>query len=419
MPKFDGTPYTQLTSPARGDVQGIIKDVSEALAENQTKYATQEDLHQFGSWASKVRSVTASGTITIANTDPMFVEINPNGSDRTVNFPAKSDDNHGYFMRHSGSANTLTLKRSGGATITTLTAGEVKYIMPSTLNDFTAQSGSSSSSTSFLLCEGRLTLETGVAVSTSAQTDKTTLYFTPFRGNRISLYDGSAWADYTFSELSLSISAFTASKPYDIFIYNNAGTLTLEGLVWTNDTTRATALVLRDGIYCKTGALTRRYLGTIYMDAASKCQDKESHRYVWNYYNRIPRKLKVSESTISWNYTTATWRSANNSTSNRVNLITGVAENPVNLRVMVSTTQTSAAYRAAGIGLDKTNGNDADLAYFNNGAGSGAISASYYAIPTVGFHYFQWTEQAEAVGTCTWYSNAIGTFAGIMGEVFG
>lgn len=144
MPKFDNTPYTQLTTPARGDVQGVIKDVSESLPENQTKYATQEDLHQFGSWASKVRSVTASGTVTISNTDPMFVEIDPNGSDRDVNFPAKSDDNHGYYMRHSGSSNTLTLKRSGGATITTLSAGEVKYVMPSTLNDFSTQTGGAS-----------------------------------------------------------------------------------------------------------------------------------------------------------------------------------------------------------------------------------------------------------------------------------
>ena len=141
--KFDGSPYTQLTTPARGDVQGVIKDISETLPENQTKYAALEDLLKFGSWSSKVRSVTASGTVTLANTDPLFVEIDPNGSNRDVSFPAKSDDNHGYYVRHSGSANTLTLKRSGGATITTLAAGEVKYIMPSTLNDFSAQTGGS------------------------------------------------------------------------------------------------------------------------------------------------------------------------------------------------------------------------------------------------------------------------------------
>ena len=136
MPQFDDAPYTQLTTPARGDIQGVIKDVSEALAENQTKFSTQEDLHQYGSWASKVRSVTASAAVTLADTDPIFIEIDPNGADRDVNCPAKSDDNHGYFIHHTGSANTLTVKRSGGASIGTLATGEIKYIKPSTINDF-------------------------------------------------------------------------------------------------------------------------------------------------------------------------------------------------------------------------------------------------------------------------------------------
>lgn len=146
MPNFDGTPYTQLTDPARNDVQGVVKDVSEASPADQTKYIELQDLLKFGAWASKVRSITASGTVNIANTDPAFVEIDPNGSDRNVDFPAKGDDNHGYFMRHSGSSNTLTLRRSGGATITTLAAGEVKYIMPSTLNDFASLAGGAVSS---------------------------------------------------------------------------------------------------------------------------------------------------------------------------------------------------------------------------------------------------------------------------------
>lgn len=141
MPKFDGTPYTQLTTPARGDIQGVIKDISEGDPASQTKYAALEDLLKYGAWASKVRAVTASGTVTLANTDPMFIEIDPNGADRDVSLPAKSDDNHGYFILHSGSANVLTVKRSGGASIGTVEAGAVTYVMPSTLEDFAMLSG--------------------------------------------------------------------------------------------------------------------------------------------------------------------------------------------------------------------------------------------------------------------------------------
>ncbi len=43
------------------------------------------------------------------------------------------------------------------------------------------------------LCEGRLTLTSGSPVVSGDQTAKTTVYFTPYKGNRISLYNGSGW----------------------------------------------------------------------------------------------------------------------------------------------------------------------------------------------------------------------------------
>jgi len=136
--------------------------------------------------------------------------------------------------------------------------------------------------------EGRLTLESGVPVSSTDQADKTTLYYTPYVGETIALYDGSSsWTLINFAELSLDISGFTASKPYDIFCYNNSGTPALEGLVWTDGSTRATALTMQD----KAGATTRRYLGTIYMAAAQKCDDSVAARYVWNMYNQVPRNM--------------------------------------------------------------------------------------------------------------------------------
>ena len=267
--------------------------------------------------------------------------------------------------------------------------------------------------------EARLTLETGVALSTTNQTAKTTLYLTPYKGNRISVYSGTYWIIKSLSaDLSLSLSGYTANKNYDIWVYNNAGTLTLDSTVWTNDTTRATALTTQDGIYVKSGATGYRYVGTIRITGTTgQCEDSASKKYVWNYYNRIRRKMYVAESTVSWTYQTATWRSANNSTANRIEVVTGVAEEPINVRVLVSTNQTSAAYRAAGIGLDRTNGNDALASYFSNGAGGGSLSSTYYDTPSAGYHYFQWTEIGEAVGTCTWYSNVINTFAGIVADI--
>lgn len=56
-----------------------------------------------------------------------------------------------------------------------------------------------------------------------------------------------------------------ASKNYDLFVVNIAGTPTLVfGPVWTNDTTRATALTQKDGVTVLSGAFTVG--GTIYAE---------------------------------------------------------------------------------------------------------------------------------------------------------
>lgn len=171
--------------------------------------------------------------------------------------------------------------------------------------------------------EGRLTLETGVPVSTSDQADKDTLYYTPYIGESIALYDGSSgWDLVTFAELSLDTSGFTASKPYDIFCYNNSGTATLEGLVWTNATTRATALTRQDGVLVKTGATTRRYLGTIYVEADQHCDDTDINRNVWNMYNRTPKRLFVAETT-GHNYNGAARLWNNSATNNKLSFVIG------------------------------------------------------------------------------------------------
>lgn len=175
------------------------------------------------------------------------------------------------------------------------------------------------------LCQGRLTLQSGVAISASEQADKTNVYFTPYNGNFLDLYDGTKWVRHTFAELTLAVGAFTASKPNDIFVYNNAGTLTLSATEWTNASTRATALALKDGIYVKNGATTYRYLGTIYIDAAQKCQDTLLEGYVWNYYNRVPRRLFMSEATAhTYNGATRLWN--NSETNNRFGMVVGIAD---------------------------------------------------------------------------------------------
>jgi hypothetical protein len=85
------------------------------------------------------------------------------------------------------------------------------------------------------VCHGRLTTETGVAVSPSDRSSQGTLYFTPYNGNSLSVYDGTRWKLYAFSEISLALSLVSGAV-YSLFVYDNAGTLTLDATAWQNAT---------------------------------------------------------------------------------------------------------------------------------------------------------------------------------------
>ena len=192
------------------------------------------------------------------------------------------------------------------------------------------------------ICQGRLTLETGVPVSTADQADKTNLYFTPYNGNLIDIYDGTdTWVQHTFTERTLAVGSLTASKPYDIVIYDNAGTLTLEGVVWTNATTRATALTTQDGVYVLTGATNKRYLGTIYIDSGQKCQDTISKRFVWNLYNQVPRRLfSFVDAEHTYNGNERLWN--NSTTNNQLEIVTGITRNAASFSLKVRQRSSSA-----------------------------------------------------------------------------
>jgi hypothetical protein len=277
--------------------------------------------------------------------------------------------------------------------------------------------------------EARLTLETGVAISTTGQTAKTTLYLTPYQGCQVATYDGvSAWSVIELTaDLSLNISGYTASKPYDIWVYNNAGTLTLDSTIWTNDTTRATALALQNGVYVKSGATTRRYVGTIRITGTTgECEDSTARRFVWNYYNRVHRNMLCTDPTDSWTYTTTTWRAANNTTTSGVGqfeCVIGVAGGVLDATNQSFATNTTAGgvAVAVGIGIDSTSVNSADIfsgAAFTVGLPIFAIIKNQLA---VGYHYIQRLEISQATGTTTWYGdNGLAYWkTGMVGTVMG
>lgn len=174
---------------------------------------------------------------------------------------------------------------------------------------------------------GRLTTESGVPVSTTDRTAQSTLYYTPFVHNTVPLWDGAQWKPVKFTETSIALSGLTSGRPYDVFGYISGGVLALELLVWTNDTTRATAVTLQDGRYCKSGDKTRLLLGTIYTTGTTTTEDSQTRRYVGNAYNAVPLRLfscpgyANDNAVTSYSHTATSWATANGGTGAIVNYV--------------------------------------------------------------------------------------------------
>lgn len=272
------------------------------------------------------------------------------------------------------------------------------------------------------LCSGRLTLTSGTPVTTADVTAATTLYFTPYKGNTISLYDGSSsWVTLSFSELSLAVPA-TTSQMYDIFAYNNSGVVAIEALAWTSDTARATAIALQNGILVKSGATTRRYLGSMRTTTVSgQTEDSLLKRYVWNRDHQVMRRMQRYESAATWAYTSDTVRQANGSTSNQVDFIIGYEENPIEMFLQCTVYgSTAGTEQRVSFGLDSITAfsSDANSSFASSTGGYIQISAFYNGYSGVGKHYLSWLEGGAAAATFFGYQSGRRQ-AGMTGYILG
>ena len=149
-------------------------------------------------------------------------------------------------------------------------------------------------------CRGRLTLTSGTPVPAADQSGKTTIYWTPYNGATIALYDGSTWTIRTSAEVSLSLSGIASGSNYDVFGYWTGSALALVlSAAWASDTTRTDALTLVDGVLVKSADNTRRYLGTIRGSGSGSTEDSAAKRWLFNQYNRVRRHMQGATETAN------------------------------------------------------------------------------------------------------------------------
>ena len=369
---------------------------------------------------------TGNGTITsIATTSPITGgTITSTG---TIGINASSTNTASYVVQRDASGNfsagTITASLSGNATSATNIAGggagQLPYNTGSGATSFLAagtsgqilRSNGSSSPTwevQGLFHSGRLTLESNVPVSTTDQASKATIYYTPYNGDRISLYDGTNWATYTFSQLSLALGTLSSGFNYDVFVYNNAGTLTLETAVWTNDTIRATSLTLTNGIYLKTGALTRRYLGTFRTTSTTATEDSLAKRYVWNFNNKVLRSLYVGlyiGLNHTYNGNAREWNNGTNVT--RLQFITGIDGETFIANGVASITSGGFACNAY-FGVDSTTAQFGATTTDDRAAVFTRRSLTTFGQINSGYHYMTMIQSTESAGTSTFLDVTVG-----------
>ena len=279
---------------------------------------------------------------------------------------------------------------------------------------------------------GRLSLTSGnpAASNDVSGASAATIYYTNYLSDEIGLYTSSRWQLYNFAEPNLSLTGLNTTQPYDIFIFDSAGTLTLEAVAWSNTTTRATALARQDGVLVKSGSANKRFLGTIQLQASGQSEDSMLRRYVFNYYNRIRRPLRAVDATANWTYNTLTWRSANGATTNRVAVVNGnisnIAEMMVHTEVNCTSqnsngTAAAGTARAVGICADGTTTPTTGCVFTSvnqTTATNPATTAMHAALdhhPDVGLHFYQWVEIAGVTTTTTFIGTAASSVSGLSG----
>ena len=264
------------------------------------------------------------------------------------------------------------------------------------------------------VCDARLTLTSGVPVTTTDVTGASTVYLTPYRGNLVALYDGSAWGYHTLNEISLELSGLTAGKNYDVFCYDDSGTLTLVlSAAWTDDTTRQQALAYQDGVRVLGSDHGRRLVGTLRATGPTTTADAgltlPALRCIRNEAHPVERVCRVYDPAEPWTYTLQVWRQWNNNGNTYVGFLAH-PDYKVHADAYIAT-QNSSSYgaRKAGIGLDSTSAICTGCTELAVQPGGNAYAATpAHASPAVveGYHYLTPLEWALATGTCTWTGGA-------------
>ncbi|MFB6449246.1 hypothetical protein [Bradyrhizobium tunisiense] len=280
--------------------------------------------------------------------------------------------------------------------------------------------------------QGRLTPTSATPVINSNAAVQV-LYYTPYVGNLVPIYNGSTMVPTEFSEIFLNLAAsHAASTIYDVFVFSNSGVLTLvTGPAWSSSTAGScsrgtgastTELTRVKGMWVNAVSMTGRngsttytvganngtYLGSIFMDATPgqlTCHVDwgQARKWgIWNAYNRKQVFLKGGDTTATWTTAPVTWRQSRADANNYVYVFAGLPEESYDLRfsqLTQSAVGVSTSDAQVAIGFNSTSspsGRQAQqlITSSANNTLRTMLAAEYNAPPSLGLQKINALEQS-------------------------
>ena len=331
----------------------------------------------------------------------------------------KIDSRYNLAFSYIDSLSKYIDSLSSSASNNSSTINSVSGVLNNKINAVSGLIVNANQSSEINVCQGRLTLQSGVSVSYQNQIDKSILFFVPHNGNSISLYNSNNnIVSVKFGVTQLSLSNTTQNTIYDVFCsLNSSNSITLElGPPWTNDNTRFMPINYDNGMFVQANDKTRRYLGTIRSSNTGMSEDSEQKRFIWNMHNRVEKKFYRiiaplglgGTGTSYWTYNGNSWRIVSGDTEFAmpfVELINGYSSDPLslngNLLVKCGASASLAEYSIGFATGSTLTPNNATLfsAYGSSNIFKSSVSHHDNFYPTLGYSSYILVERVENPST--------------------
>lgn len=292
----------------------------------------------------------------------------------------------------------------------------------------------------------RITLVSGVPITTTDQAGITAHFCTPYPGGSTSATsfvpittNGSTFTMISVGEMTQATTDTTKSPAavannsvYDILEWSDSGTIRCtRSVAWASDTSRGTGAgtaeidfttkfptnknAVTNGPAANRGVL----IGSVRSNGSAAFMDTALFRWVSNAYNAVPRQLQLVLSGNASGYASATWKQWNSSAVNEVDTLQTITGFPVQISAKGSASNTSAnAFCPIGIGIDtSTTPSGFTMPNELGTIGNTQLSLSeYIGYPGLGRHFETMLEYASS-GTCTQIGSASLIQSGLVGTV--